>query len=233
MEITAAKTIAFKLNEQENSELLNALNLFKIDYPNLTMREIIVLFSQKASEAVTALTNLNQEDNSTLLVELQEENQSLLERNLVLTEKNQELIADNEGLLKTNESITKSNLELISSIKQLEEENENAKNEARTIELPQLTPFQIIVELNHFQLRLAAKVANAHQVESLYNKQSQKNPIAFSRLEGQPKDRIAQLLKNTFFGVQFNYHKGNSYLPENVLTSSDIIKAAKYHEENQ
>ena len=64
-------------------------------------------------------------------------------------------------------------------------------------------------------------------MESLFNKQAKLNPAAFVRVEGKSKERFSQTLINMFMGNQFNYHRGNTYMPENVLTGDFIRKKGK------
>lgn len=260
MDISPLKSIGFKLQTDETERLKAILSTLNVNYSEHTSRETFVSLIEAVEKLITQLSLDNQSDNTELIEELRiltENNEELTSLNSTLTKNNKDLtnelriLSENNQELNTlNSGLTEHIQELSKETKILSERNQAlfleqeilsqdveklAKQEPKTKVIEkafpiQLGQYQLLIDLNYFQLSLLAKVANHFAVESLFNKQAQINPAAFIRIEGQPKERLAQTLINTFMGVQFNYHRGNTYLPENVLASEFIRKKGKEYQ---
>lgn len=254
MDISPLKSIGFKLQSDETERLIGILNALNVNYSEHTSRETFVFLIDAIEKLLTQLTLDKQNDNEELIEELRvltENNEELTSLNSTLTknnkgltdeisiqiENNQELSTVNSGLTekiqelnKETEILSERNQALISEQEILSKQEPKTKVIEKAVPM-QLGQYQLLIDLNYFQLSLLAKVANHFAVESLFNKQAQLNPAAFVRVEGKPKDRLSQTLINTFMGVQFNYHRGNTYLPENVLTGDYIRKKGKEYQE--
>lgn len=235
MKFSTENPVSFRLNTDELRELTDLIDLLQIDHSGLTARQTFNLLFKQANETITTLTTDSQNVNNTVIEKTQAENTLLSEANKELALENEKLQSDNKSLTIKNEKFSDAIIE--SADDRIELENkieilESVISETKEVtkEIPvKLNPFQVIVELNHFQLRLAAQVANHHSVQNSYNELAQGAPVAFSRLDGEPKEKVAQLLKNVFIGVQLNENDGDGFVPSTPVTKKDLREARAYH----